>query len=487
MGIVLGESLRAWWPEAILSLGALAAVALSAFVSAKVVRVAAWVTLAFSGLALAMARVPTATDIFYGVIVCDAPGLVFRWLALATVALVLLMLLGSREMEEAFRSEAIGLLLFAGFGLMLLSEANHLLMAYLALELVSLGSYLLVGFLPQRRSAEAALKYLLFGALASGTMLFGMSLLFGCTGELSFSALATSLIGLGSPLREAVVLSALLILVGVAFKISMVPFHLWTPDAYEGAPVAVTAFLSVGPKVAGLALFWRLMQVLEPVWPALAPTVLGLTVLTMSLGNLAAITQTNVKRLLAYSTIAQVGYLLIGIVVGGGEGLQAIFVYLTAYLFMNLGLFACVQAVVNETGQEHLDAFRGLSRRAPWLALSTAVFLLSLAGMPPLLGFIGKFMLFDAAVRAQQHGLAAAAVVNSVIGLYYYVNIIRLMYAAPAEHVIPLRPALGLRVAAGLCLAAVLTLGVWPAPLLSRLQAQAPGLEGRAYSAIIRP
>lgn len=487
MGIVLGESLRAWWPEALLSLGALMAVGLGAFVSAKIVRVVAWVTLGVSAATLALTTAPTPTDIFYGVIVCDAFGLAFRWLALGTTALVLLMLLGARELEEAFRSEGIGLLLFVGLGLMLLAEANHLLMAYLALELLSLGSYLLVGFLPQRRSAEAALKYLLFGALASGTMLFGMSLLFGFTGELAFAPLAASLTGIGSPLREAVVLAALLVLAGVAFKISMVPFHLWTPDAYEGAPVAVTAFLSVGPKVAGLGLFWRLSQVFEPVWPALAPTVLGLTVLTMSLGNLAALTQTNVKRLLAYSTIAQVGYLLIGLVVQSGAGRQALLVYLTAYLLMNLGLFACVQAVVNETGQEHLDAFRGLSRRAPWLALSATVFLLSLAGLPPLLGFIGKFLLFDAAIRAEQHWLAVAAVINSAIALYYYVNLIRLMYVAPAERVTPLRPALGLRVAAGLCLAGVLALGVWPAPLLARVQARLPGLDGRAYSAIIRP
>jgi NADH-quinone oxidoreductase subunit N len=486
MGLVLGESLRAWWPEACLGLGSLLAVLLSAFVPAKTVRAVAWAALAASALALWRTTAPTPTDIFYGVIVCDALGLAFRWLALGTVALVLLMVVGAREIEEAYRGEAIGLLLFVGFGLLLLSEANHLLMAYLALELVSLGSYLLVGFLPQRRSAEAALKYLLFGALASGVMLFGMSLLFGLTGELSFPALASSLAGIGSPMREAALLAALLMLVGVAFKISMVPFHLWTPDVYEGAPVAVTAFLSVGPKVAGLALLLRLCEVLQPLWPALAPMVLGLTVLTMTLGNLAALTQTNVKRLLAYSTIAQVGYLLIGFVVQTPAGLQALIVYLTAYLFMNLGLFACVQALVNDTGQESLTVFQGLYRRAPWLALSTALFLLSLAGLPPLFGFIGKFMLFDAAIQTGQGWLAIAAILNSAMAVYYYVNIIRLMYAAPTGATTALRPCLGLRVAAGVCVAAVLGLGLWPSPLLARVQARL-SVEGRAYSAIIRP
>jgi NADH-quinone oxidoreductase subunit N len=377
--------------------------------------------------------------------------------------------MASRDVDASRGGEYVGLVLLIGVGLMLMAEANHLLMAYVAMELVSLSSYLLVGFVEEPRSAEASLKYLLFGALASGIMLFGMSILFGLTGELAFPDLLRASAALSDPMAGTLLLAVTLMLAGLAFKISMAPFHMWTPDAYEGAPIPVTALLSVGPKAAGLALIVRVMEALKPAWPTLEPLVLGLTVVTMTLGNLVALAQTNVKRLLAYSTIGQVGYLLIGFAVSTRVGLEGLLLYLVAYLFMNLGAFACVVAVVNETGNESLDAFRGLATRSPALALLCAVFLLSLAGMPPLLGFYGKFLLFGAALDGGKPLLAIAGVVNSAIALYYYVNIIRLMYLNVPPRAEPLRTTPALRWALAVCGAATILLGLFPGPLLTWL------------------
>ena len=468
MRSVLLDSLAAWWPETILSLGALTVITLGVFpATRRWVLPAAWLALAASAVALWHAPVPPPTATFFGLIICDPFSLAFRWLAWGTTALVMLLVTGSREVESLLRGEYVGLLLFVAVGLMLMAEASHLLMAYLAIEMVSLSTYLLVGLRRDDRGAEASLKYFLFGALASGIMLFGMSLLFGLTGSLSFASLREATAGLDGSLRGALVIAVTLMLAGLGFKISMVPFHLWTPDAYEGAPVPVTALLSVGPKAAGLALFVRLMDALAPAWPALEPLVLSLTMVTMTFGNLVALVQTNVKRLLAYSTIAQVGYLLIGFIVNTRLGLEALIVYLAAYLFMNLGAFACVVAVVQDTGRESLDAFRGLAKRSPVLVVLTTLFLLSLAGIPPLLGFVGKFLLFGAAIQAGYVALAVVGVVNSTVALYYYVRIIREMYLQAPDSPGMLRPAPALRLAAAVCGAGTLGLGLFPGTLLS--------------------
>ena len=472
MSGVLLESLKAWWPETILSVGALAVVLLGAWKrSRQPASAVAWLTLIASAIALRAAPVPPTESPFFGLIICDPFSLAFRWITLWTLTIVLLLAVSSRELEPSAHGECLGLVLFIGVGLMLMAEARHLLMAYVAMELVSLSSYVLVGFLHDQRSAEASLKYLLFGALSSGIMLFGMSLLFGITGALAFPDILRAVTGLSGPMAGALLTAIALLLAGLAFKISMVPFHMWTPDAYEGAPIAVTALLSVGPKAAGLALLLRITETLRPAWPSLAPVVLALTIVTMTLGNLVALVQTNVKRLLAYSTIGQAGYLLIGFSVDTPLGHEGLLLYLVAYLFMNLGAFACVVAVVNDTGSESLDAFRGLSKRSPALALSAALFLLSLAGIPPLLGFFGKFLLFGSALEAGRPVLAIAGVVNSAIALYYYVNLIRLMYFVPPEHAGPLRPAPLLRLALGVCAAATLLLGLCPAPLLRLIAA----------------
>jgi len=468
MSVVLLESLAVWWPEAILSLGALLVMLLGVWTKqARPVLAATWAVLAATAVALWLVPVQAETAAFFGLIVCDPLSYAFRWLALATTVIVVLLITDSQEVAPTLLGEYLGLVLLVAVGLMLMAEANHLLMAYVAMELVSLSSYLLVGFLGDSRSAEASLKYLLFGALASGLMLFGMSWLFGLTGALAFPDLLNATAGLGGPLAKGLLVAVALLLAGLAFKISMVPFHMWTPDAYEGAPIPVTALLSVGPKAAGLALLLRFMEALKPAWPSIAPMVLALTVVTMTLGNLVALVQGNVKRLLAYSTIGQVGYLLIGFSVNSRLGLEALLLYLVAYLFMNLGVFACVIAVVNDTGSESLEAFRGLAKRSPVLALFCTLFLLSLAGIPPLLGFFGKFLLFGSALQAGQPELAVAGVINSAIALYYYVNIIRLMYLLPPEHPGSLGASFPLRIALVVCGVPTLVLGVFPSTLLS--------------------
>ncbi len=469
---LLSESLRFWWPEAALGAGALLTALLAAWGRpAKAAIAAAWITLASVAALLLNAPGVAQDALFFGMIVADPFSLAFRWLALVTIIITALLVCGSRDGTEERRGEYLSLVLFIGLGLMLMAEANHLLMAYLAIEFVSLSSYLLVGFSDDARSSEASLKYLLFGALASGIMLFGMSLLFGLTGELGFFGLlqASSVVAFETP--GIFLLAIMLMLVGLAFKISLVPFHMWTPDVYEGAPIPVTALLSVGPKAGALALLVRIMHALHPVWPAIAPAIAALAVITMTFGNLVALVQTNVKRLFAYSTIGQVGYLLIGFVVQSPAGLQGLLLYLVAYLFMNLGAFACIAWVVNETGSESIEAFRGLGRRSPVLAFLLTVCLLSLAGIPPMFGFIGKFFLFGAAIQGHYVWLAVAGAANSALALYYYVKLIRQMYLASDNSKSgALEGTLPLRLAAWVCALATLLLGLFPSSLLALLR-----------------
>lgn len=472
----LFESLRVWLPELIVSLGAMVVVLIGVFTRrAAPALLVGWLALLAAGISLWFVQRLVPLQGFFGLIVVDELSVAFRWLALFVMGLVALMVSSSSDVERTWLGEYLGLLFFVGVGLMLMAEANHLLMAYLAIELVSLSSYVLVALARDARSSEAALKYLLFGALSSGIMLFGMSLLYGLTGELSLPLIQQALMGADPAGMRACAVAVALVLVGLAFKISMVPFHMWTPDVYEGAPIPVTAMLSVGPKAAGLALLLRISQALQPMWETIAPLVLCLTLSTMILGNVVAVVQNNVKRLLAYSTIGQVGYLLIGFAVNTKAGVEALLVYLVAYLFMNLGAFACVVAVCNATQNETLSAFRGLAHRAPALALWCTVFLLSLTGIPPLLGFVGKFLLFGVALQAHQAVLAIVGVITSAIALYYYVNIIRQMYLEPPLTSSALPRPLALRLAVGVCGLATAGLGLCPSPVLVFISHSAVG------------
>ena len=361
-----------------------------------------------------------------------------------------------------------GLLLLSTVGLFFLVSAADFLVILIAIELISVSSFVLVGYSrDDRRASEAAVKYFMVGAFSAALMVFGMSILYGLTGGTALSALAGES---ASALPVLPLAGALFfILAGFGFKLALVPFHMWAPDVYEGAPTPITAFLSVAPKAAAFGMMIRFFQN----HTALHVTALlaVISAATMTVGNLAALRQTNVKRLLAYSSVAQMGYVLMGIVAGGAAGARAVLIYLAAYLFMNLGAFASVVAVGEDAQTESIDGFSGLAARSLPLALTTTVFLLSLTGIPPLVGFIGKFSLFSATL--QPPGLVWLAVVgavNSVISLVYYFSIVRLMFfGAPAR---PGPVALPRPVFACLTITSALTLlaGVFPNWLIALAQ-----------------
>jgi NADH-quinone oxidoreductase subunit N len=411
--------------------------------------------------------------LFFDMLAADSLAAFFKLLFAASTALIALAALRLRH-----QGELLALLLAATLGMDLLAGSRNLLMAVVALELVSIMSYVLAGFdRRDTRSGEAALKYMVFGSMASGALLFGASWLFGLTGTLDLAGIQTAL-GHGGGDSLTLLLAALLVLAGIGYKIAMVPVHFWCPDVYDGAPTPVTTFFSVGPKAAGIALLVRFL------FPALAggaplPATLAtgdfsplllvaiLAAFTMTLGNLAAIGQERVKRLLAYSSIAHAGYLMTGLVLATPDGLSAVLFYLVVYLFMNYGAFLLVDAVGQITGGESLAQFRGLGRRHPGLAFAMTVFLVSLVGLPPVAGFIGKFVLFGQVIRGGWYGLATVAVLNSVVSLYYYFSVVKAMWFEDDGEAAERAPLPGMHAGliAGLC-ALTLLFGVWWQPLV---------------------
>jgi NADH-quinone oxidoreductase subunit N len=391
--------------------------------------------------------------LFDRLLVVDGFSVFFKVLLGLAALAVVWMSIESKEIRGNHEGEYYGLLLCGALAMFTMASAANLLMAYLSLEFLSLVSYILTGYLRHsRRSAEAALKYLIYGGVASGAMIYGMSWLFGIAGSLDYARINEALFATGTEHRLAVFVALVLVLAGFGYKIAAVPFHMWAPDAYEGAPIPVTTFLAVGSKAAGFALAIRFFfpgisrsgtngawQVLDGVeWPQL---LLVSSMLTMTLGNLAALNQTNLKRLLAYSSIAHAGYVLMGFVVRTDEGLRAMLFYLAAYYLMNLGAFLVVMWVADATGREDLEGYRGLAwRGGVFPAIAMTVFLFSLTGLPPFVGFIGKFYLFAAVVKEQFYVLAVVGVLNSVVSLYYYARIVRTMFLDfPAADDPPLR------------------------------------------------
>jgi len=382
-----------------------------------------------------------AGTLFHGSVALDEFGLYFQLLiALAAFATVW-MSIGSREVQRTNQGEYYAIVLAATLGMLFMASANNLLMAYLALEFVSLASYVLAGYSRHsRRAGEASLKYLIYGRVASGAMIYGMSWIYGLAGSLEFGAIQQALAS-GKEASLPLYVALLLTLAGLGYKISAFPFHMWAPDVYQGAPIPVTAFLAVGSKTAGFALMIRFFftamahqnggGVYEWVggdgWHQL---LLALSAVTMTYGNLAALNQQdNLKRLLAYSSIAHAGYVLMGFVVLTDDGLRAMLFYLTVYYLMNLGAFVVVMVVANSTGREDLAGFRGLAWRGGALpAIAMAIFMFSLTGLPPLAGFIGKFYLFAAVVQQGLWLLALIGVANSVVSLFYYAKIVRTMF-----------------------------------------------------------
>lgn len=367
---------------------------------------------------------------FMGGFNSDPLSIVFRGIIALSAAGTILMSVRYVEQTGTAVGEFIAILLSATVGAMFLCGADELVTIFVSLETLSISSYLLTGYMKRDpRSNEAALKYLLIGASSSGVFLYGVSLLYGLSGgETQLSAIASGIASGTTNLSLGLVIALVFAIAGIAFKISAVPFHQWTPDVYEGSPTPVVAFLSVGSKAAGFALAIRL---LVTAFPAVSSewhfVFTALAILSMVLGNVVALTQTSMKRMLAYSSIAQAGFVLIGLVAGTEAGYSSMVFYMLVYLFMNLGGFACVILFSLRTGTDQISEYAGLYQKDPLLTLCLSICLLSLGGIPPLAGFFGKIYLFWAGWRAGMYGLVLLGLVTSVVSIYYYIRVVKMM------------------------------------------------------------
>ncbi|MGH7895645.1 MAG: NADH-quinone oxidoreductase subunit N, partial [Candidatus Binatia bacterium] len=401
---------------------------------------------------------------FQNTLRADRYALFFTVVACVGAALTILMSIDYLRDHPLAGGDYYALVLLSTCGMVLMAAANDLIVVFLALEIMSVAVYVLAGMLrTDPRSNEAALKYFFLGAFASGFLLYGTAFLYGAAGSTQLDAIAR--VVAKTPTQPFVLLGLALVLVGFGFKVAMVPFHGWTPDVYEGAPTPVTAFMSVGVKAAAFAAFARVLSLAFGGESAeLAPLLWVVAALTMTVGNVTAVSQRSVKRMLAYSSIAHAGYALVGLVVGTREGGAALCFYLAAYTVMNVGAFAVVLAL-GRRGEpcESLEDFAGVGFRQPLLGVAMTVFMLSLAGLPPTVGFVGKLALFSAAVNAGYVGLAIVGVLNSVVSVYYYFGVLVQMYMADGtrEIVAPRRrPAL----LATIVVTMLLTLGLGLAP-----------------------
>ncbi len=457
-------------PEILILLVAAAVLVVDLFERGKHPRLLGWI--AAGGLTLsiavsiAYAMPPDKGQLVWGgMLRYDWLGFVFQMVFMLGAAATALFAMDIEHLGE--RGEFYILLLASTLGMTLMASAADLIMLYLAIETTSIPMYVLAGFIhPDRRSVESGFKYLLFGAMSSAVMLYGFSLLYGFTGETSLAALATAVTHLSLPVVLGIVV---LILVGFGFKTSVVPFHFWAPDVYEGAPTPVTGFLSTASKAAGFAVLVRVLLTAfggsyMPYWGAILAAI---SVVTMTLGNTFAIAQKDIKRMLAYSSIAHAGYMLIGVVALSALGIAGVVFYLGVYLLSNITAFGVVAMVERADGTTGIADYSGLSKRAPWLALALMVALLSLSGTPPFGGFVGKVWLFGAAVSKNLTWLAIIGVLNSVVAMYYYLVVLKVAYfdppAKPERVPVSASYTVGLTVLA----AAVLLVGIAFAPWYS--------------------
>lgn len=368
----------------------------------------------------------------FGMVSVDSLSVFFKLMIIASVIIVLWLSVDYPEFETLPLGTYTSLLLLSTVGMMFLVGSTDLLMALIGLELLSITSFILTGFVLKRRSSmEAAIKFFLVGTFSTGILLFGMSYYYGYFGTTGLYALLKFPLG-GQPAGLALSLIMMFLIAGIGFKLAMVPFHMWAPDTYEGAPTPITAFLSVAPKAAAVGFLLRLLA--NHTALGITPALAVLAAITMTVGNVGALQQTNVKRLLAYSSVAQVGYILVALVAGGMMGSQAAMTYTFIYLFMNLGVFTVLLSISNKNRSEEISTFAGLSGKSMGIALIVVLFLLSLTGIPPLGGFIGKFTIFAAVIdRPELLWLGVVAVLNSVTSLYYYFRIAQQMFFRESE------------------------------------------------------
>ncbi|MEX2009055.1 MAG: NADH-quinone oxidoreductase subunit NuoN [Dongiaceae bacterium] len=419
-------------PEIFLAVAGMALLMFGVFRRGQGVRAVAWLTVLALVVAFVLVWVaPDATDTaFSGMFVADRFAAFLKLLVLLASALAVIMSLDYIEREDMARFEFPVLMLFATLGMLMMVSANDLISLYVGLELQSLALYVVAAFRRDSlRSTEAGLKYFVLGALASGMLLYGSSMIYGFAGTTAFAGLAATIGGAGAA-PIGLIVGIVFLAAGLAFKVAAVPFHMWTPDVYEGAPTPVTAFFALAPKIAALGLFVRVMvgpfgDLVEQ-WQQI---IVFISIASMILGALAAINQSNIKRLMAYSSIGHVGYALIGLAPGTEVGVRGVLVYLAIYVFMTAGTFACILCM-RQKGRmvEEIADLAGLSKTHPVMALALAVFMFSMAGIPPLAGFFGKLYVFLAAIEAELYALAVIGVVTSVLGAFYYLRIVKLMY-----------------------------------------------------------
>ena len=434
-------------------------------------------TLALAGLvgALVATLMRWGTDgrAFRGMIVVDQLALFFHIAITYAAALVILLSVDYLRRAGVESGEYYALVLLSTSGMLLLASAGDLMIVFLGIELMSLSLYVLAGlFTVRREGTEASMKYFLLGVFASAFLLYGIALVYGTTGTTGFDRIAAAVAG--RPHDPLFLVGLGLLLVGLGFKISSVPFHMWAPDVYQGAPTSVTAFIATGSKAAVFAVLIRLFVAafrgFQADWGALLWAVAALT---MTVGNVVAVAQSNLKRMLAYSSIAHVGYMLVGLVAGGMPGATAVLFYVLAYVFTTIGTFGVI-TMCERAGHEAVDVadYAGLARRSPLLALVLSLFLLSLVGIPPLAGFVGKFYVFGAAVRAGYVWLTVIAVLNSAIAAYYYLRVIVFMYMRePEETAARYSPSFAGTLALTISLVGIVLLGVAPAPFVDLAQA----------------
>jgi NADH-quinone oxidoreductase subunit N len=411
------------------------------------------------------------TTAFSGMFVADRYTVFFQWLFLIITGVTAMVSMRFNEREKINRGEYYALLLFACNGMSLMAASGDLIQTFLGIEILSIATYILAGFKRNDvKSNESALKYFLLGSFATGFLLYGIALLYGATGSTNYHIISqlTRLQGAGQTMA---LVGMVLLLVGFAFKIATVPFHAWAPDVYEGAPTPVTAFMTVGPKAAGFAALLRILMQAVPAFNADWTLILWVSaVLTMTVGNVVAVMQSNIKRMLAYSSIAHAGYLLVGIVSNSEAGSGAVLFYLIVYTLMNLGALSVVLSLSREGDRSvNLEDFSGLGRTSPFAAACLSLFLISLAGIPLTGGFIGKFYLFGAAIQKGYVGLAIVGVLNSVLSVYYYFRVMIYMYMREPVEGQPGPDPIPLPVQAILAISvfAVLWLGVYPSHVLN--------------------
>jgi NADH-quinone oxidoreductase subunit N len=511
-------------PEVVLTIFACAALVLDVMLPRDRKRVVAWVSLAGVGLALVsllilyndVVKGGSARPGFFNMIVIDNYAFVFKLMFLIGAGLAIMLSIKYLEVEGEQRGEYYSLILFSVVGMMFMASGVDLLALFISLELMAVSVYILVGYLRRdQRSNEASMKYFLLGAFSSGVLLYGISMIYGLTGSTNLASIAEALPKVAAvsvndannlrtviDMRYLLLLSMVLMAAGMLFKVAAVPFHMWAPDAYEGAPTSITAFMSVAVKAASFAMFGRLfLYGLPDMRGTLAgdpasgiaglpgwALMLGIVAaITMIWGNLAALTQRNTKRLLAYSSISHAGYTLLGLIAGNQTGYTAFIIYLFIYTIMNLGVFGCIIAL-RRRGiiGDRLEDLNGLMRKAPWLTVMLTIFLLSLGGIPPTAGFIGKMYLFMGLIETGNPWLvrlAILAVLMSVVSLYYYIQFIRAMYIEPETEPQPVHISTPLRLALGVAAILVLYLGVFPQRLIdmTRKAAASQGLKTYDY------